>query len=147
MLVLVLLLVATNVATLALLWRAHRRHVDPADTAVESALAPARPSGVTGRTRRVISIEIMNPIELAGARGRMAGIAGSLAPELTRRFVYDRTLKTLRTQLREQHVVADVRLHTLRPEPQRPARVEPAAAPAYGDTVEVIDGPLDDQPA
>ncbi|WP_375477677.1 hypothetical protein [uncultured Jatrophihabitans sp.] len=73
--------------------------------------------------RRVITVEIRNPIELAAGRGRLAGIAGSLAPGLVRRLVYDQTIKHLRDQLAAERVVADVRLHVIAPSPPplRPA--------------------------
>lgn len=157
MLVLTILLAVTNAATLGALWWLWKRHstapTHPDDHDVNAALAAQPPAGAAGRTRRVISVEILNPIELAGTRGRMAGIAGSLAPELTRRIVYDRTIRTLRHQLVEQQVVAHVQLHTLRPqrEERRAAaavRVEPQ--PEFVDEVEEVDVDLDvpdDQPA
>ncbi len=83
------------------------------------------PRQSSSATRRVISVEILNPVELAGTRGRLAGIAGSIAPGLVRRIVYDQTIKTMRRQLAEQGVVADLRLHTVRP----PERVGPERAP------------------
>jgi hypothetical protein len=63
----------------------------------------------------VITIEILNPIELAGTRGWWAGIAGSLAPGLTNRVVYDQAIRLVRTQLADHDVVADVRLHVFDP--------------------------------
>lgn len=125
MVVLVVLLVLTNLVTLGALGYFVLRPADPARQRPDRAAAAAldrspRPPTAAGGTRRLISIEILNPIELAGTRGRILGIAGSLAPGLTRRIVYDRTLKILRTQLVDQHVVADVRIHTLRPVPPVP---------------------------
>jgi hypothetical protein len=152
-LVLVILLVVTNLATLGALAYVHTRpdevpHPDP-DVAAVLDRSTAPPS-VTGGTRRLISVEVLNPIELAGTRGRLAGIAGSLVPGITRRIVNDQTLKILKQQLAEQHVVADVRLHTLRPIPPTPAPVTsaPVASPAtaapapvtqYVDQVEHVD--------
>lgn len=107
---LVILLVLTNVATLVLVVLLARHRLaehPPADDATD----------VAGRTRRVITIEILNPIELAGVRGRMFGIAGSIVPHLTRRIVYDQTVRQLRDQLAAHHVVADVRIQVLSPEP------------------------------
>jgi hypothetical protein len=76
---------------------------------------------VLERTRRLITVEILNALELAAGRGgRLAGLAGSLAPGLTRRVVYDQTVKALRRELGRMVVHADVRLHTLRAVP-RPA--------------------------
>jgi hypothetical protein len=136
MIVLVILLVVMNVGTLGILLRGHWRSSPAPDPPTEPGLraaldatapAVAAPAG----TRRLISIEILNPVELAGTRGRVLGVAGSLAPGLTRRIVYDQVAKILRSQLGERQVVADVRVHTLRTaarmEPVQPVRpVQPA---------------------
>ena len=109
----IVVLVATNVATGLALLR-HRRAGSTVDDAVEVFEAP-RPSAVTSRDRRLITVEILNPIELATNHGgRLGGLAGTLVPGFTRRMVYDRTLATLRTELDRMAVHADVRLHTLR---------------------------------
>lgn len=132
MLVLVIVLVVTNLATLGVLAYLYARPADgpPPSAAAAAALDRSpQPPGVVSGTRRMISIEILNPIELAGTKGRIAGIAGSLVPGLTRRIVYDQTLKILKQQLVDQQVVADVRLHTLRPV-ERPERATPPAEPA-----------------
>lgn len=111
---LVVVLALTNVATAALAWRLwHRQRepeaVDPAlHEVVTAEVAPLR------GPRRLISVEILNPIELASARGRMLAVAGSLAPSLVRHLVYERTIKELRQQLLAQQVAADVRLHVFR---------------------------------
>ena len=121
---LLVLLVITNLATaaaLVMLWRFHGG-TQAEDGDVLAALATQR-SGTSG-TRRVLTIEILNPVELAGTRGRVVGIAGSLVPALTKRIVYDQTLKQLRKQLVDQGVVADVRLVKLTP------AGAPAAVPA-----------------
>ena len=88
---------------------------EPDETAAAALDRSPRPPGAYGETRRLISIEILNPIELAGTRHRLLGLAGSLAPSLTRRVVYDQVLRIIKRELDSQHVVADVRLHTLRP--------------------------------
>jgi len=117
---LLVLLVITNLATaaaLVMLWRFHGG-TQAEDGDVLAALATQR-SGTSG-SRRVLTIEILNPVELAATRGRVVGIAGSLVPALTKRIVYDQTLKQMRKQLVDQGVVADVRL----------VKVTPAGAPA-----------------
>ena len=102
-----------------------------------------RPPGVSERGRRLITIEILNPIELASARGgRIAGLAGSLVPGVTRRIVYDQTFKTLRRELDRMAVHADVRLHTLRSVPRprtRPAERTPAVDAVVVDEVAPLD--------
>jgi hypothetical protein len=138
-LVLVIILVVTNLVTLGVLaWFLLRPAEQPApDEKLARALtaaAGASSSGVT--SRRLITVEVLNPIELAGTRGRLVGIAGSLAPGITRRLVYDQVLKTLRRKLTEERVVADVRLHVFRPD-QPAERSVPAVETTVADPVEV----------
>jgi hypothetical protein len=116
-LVLLIVLLATNLGTLGVLgWFLLRpvRHPRP-EAIVARELGLRRPATSTSSVRRVITIEILNPIELAGTRGWWAGIAGSLAPGLTNRVVYDQAIKLVRTQLADHDVVADVRLHVFDP--------------------------------
>jgi len=116
-LALVIVLVVTNLVTALVLVLRLRRMPAGGDEA-EVFEAP-RPPGVRERDRRLITIEVLNPLELATARGgRIAGLAGSIAPGLTRRVVYDQVFKTLRRELDKMAVHADVRLHTLRPVPR-----------------------------
>jgi hypothetical protein len=153
-LVLVVVLIVTNLLALAalalvlsrpparLVTRWKRSRTIRSDPAAAAALdrTPA-PPGPRGSTRRLISVEILNPVELAGTRSRWAGIAGALLPGLTRRIVYDQTLRILKQQLAEQQVLADVRIHTLRPTPAAtPARSgtgEPTAT--FTDEIEQVD--------
>jgi hypothetical protein len=142
--VLVIVLVATNLATLgAFAWYLLRpvEHPRP-DAAVAHTLSRhRRPAVSTSSTRRVITIEILNVIELAGSRGRLAGIAGTLAPRITHRVVYDQAMKLVRRQLEDERVVADVRLHVMRAEEILAAEVAPEG-PAEAVPVELL--PTDD---
>jgi hypothetical protein len=128
--VLVIVLLVTNLVTLGVLaWFLLRTPEHPRpDRSIATAIDGSPPLGTsTTATRRVITIEILNPIELAGTRGRIVGIAGSLAPGITRRIVYDQAIKTMKRHLADEKVVADVRVHTVRPTPV--ARPTPAAPP------------------
>ena len=86
--------------------------IDPADPAVQAALA-VMATQTGSRPRRFISVEILNPIELAASRGRMLGLAGTLAPGLTRRLVHDQIVKQMRELFTEHGVVADVHVHSI----------------------------------
>ena len=117
MLILLAVLVVTNLVTLGVLaWIFLRpvKHPRP-DAVVARGVEIRRPATSTSSVRRVITIEILNPIELAGSRGWWAGIAGSLAPGLINRVVYDQAIRLVRTQLADHDVVADVRLHVFDP--------------------------------
>jgi hypothetical protein len=137
--VLLVVLIVTNLVTLGLVLLPRlQQHPVAADADSETFTAP-RPAGVSGRSRRLITIEILNPIELVSSRGRIAGLAGSLAPGFARRMVYDQTLKILRRELEEQQVLADVRLHTVQPRQLREPR-EPAARRAANAATETAAG-------
>ena len=155
MLVLVILLVVTNVLAVTALGYVYLRPVDErgVDETAAAALDRTPPPAVVGGTRRLISVEILNPIELASARGRLLGLAGSVAPGLTRRMVYDQTAKELKRQLIAQQVIADVHVHSLAPVDATAARSAQGqrtldAQPA--NFIDEIDPPVDlpgkDQP-
>lgn len=122
MLVLLIVLIVTNLVTLGVLgWLllGPAEHARP-DAIVARGVEVSRPPASTTSVRRVITIEILNPIELAGSRGWWASVAGSLAPGLTNRVVYDQAIKLVRTQLATHDVVADVRLHVFDPAARSP---------------------------
>jgi hypothetical protein len=141
--VLVVLLIVTNLFTAgALAYFALRPAAHPTpDAPLARTLDRLPPTASSSASRRVISIEILNPIEVAATRGRLAGIAGSIAPGLIRRIVYDQTIKTMRRHLADEQVVADLRLHTLRA-PERPNSRPPSTDREF-DVEAVGDGPSD----
>jgi hypothetical protein len=139
MLALVVVLLVTNAVTIGALVYALRVRLgreSPPEPALANALPPAKgAAGAPPRSRRVISIEIHNPLELAGQRNRMFGIAGSFVPDLTRRVVYDQTARLLRDGLAEHRVVADVRVHVFAAAPVQggPQPIAPDVRPAVVD--------------
>jgi hypothetical protein len=143
-LVLVIVLIVTNLATLgALAWFELRPVVQPRpdDALARSLNAALRPPVSTSGSRRLITIEILNPIELAGSRGRLAGIAGSLAPGITRRIVHEQAMKLVKRQLAAEKVVADVRLHAVPPQQRPPVPPSsPRNRPAQGAATDELRG-------
>lgn len=71
--------------------------------------APAATAAAAGKPMR-ITIEILNPVELARKESWFAGAFGSLTPTLLRRIVYARTLTIMEQQLLQFDVKADVQL-------------------------------------
>ncbi|MGH8461142.1 MAG: hypothetical protein ACRESS_06010 [Stenotrophobium sp.] len=59
----------------------------------------------------LLTVEILNPMELARKESWFAGVAGSLAPGMVRRIVYKRTRSMMLEQLALFHVKAEVRQH------------------------------------
>ncbi|MDE0854384.1 MAG: hypothetical protein OSA97_08170 [Nevskia sp.] len=112
-------LIAANVTALAWLIRRQRllrhelaaaqRQLEQWGAAGLGALAP-NVFAALGRPS-LISVEILNPMELAMRESPLAKAFGSLTPELVRREVYKEIYQRLCTQLQEQGVVAEVRLH------------------------------------
>jgi hypothetical protein len=71
--------------------------------------APPAKSDSSGKPMR-LTIEILNPIELARKESWFAGAFGTLTPALLRRIVYARTLTIMQDQLLLFDVKADVQL-------------------------------------
>jgi hypothetical protein len=63
---------------------------------------------------RIITVEILNPLELAASQVKAAGPAGKVAPELIRRQVYSQAVTILKDQLIQQGVEAEVKIHESR---------------------------------
>ena len=65
--------------------------------------------GVGGR--QVITIELLNPFELAGRSSWFARPLSAVTPDLLRNVVYQRAVTMFRERSSEYGVEADVRLH------------------------------------
>lgn len=120
--ILLALLLGLNLAVLigiVLTQRAQRRRQAAAILAI-GQLEPYRPlpedleATFTAGKRRVITIEILNPLELAATQSRFGGVAGALAPRALRRIVYEQAYSNIKEQMVEEGVVAEVGLHAAR---------------------------------
>jgi hypothetical protein len=60
-----------------------------------------------------ISLEILNPVELASKESSFAGPLGNIAPGLLRKIVYQRAAAIIREDLVKHGVQAEVRIHGL----------------------------------
>lgn len=69
---------------------------------LDAALMDNRPN--------LITIEILNPMELAHKESKWAQTFGSMAPTLIRQIVYQRAAERVRTQLIAQGVEAEVKV-------------------------------------
>ena len=68
---------------------------------------------IGSRTSPIITIEILNAIELASQTSGVGGLIGKCAPETIRRMVVKRTADTLRDQMTEHGVQVEVVVHGL----------------------------------
>lgn len=63
--------------------------------------------------KAMLSIEILNPVQLAVQESRYAEALGAVSPGLLRRIVHQRTAEILRSELIKHGVQAEVRMHGL----------------------------------
>jgi hypothetical protein len=120
MLTVVMILLIANLGGLVWLIRRQIRHGQElaALAATAQKLAPLR-AGVPDDLARtlessrstLISIEILNPMELASKQSRFARAFGSMTPALIRREVYRQARDMIDVQLREHGVEPRVTLH------------------------------------
>ncbi len=68
-------------------------------------------SSVVAGKKRLITVELLNPIDMAAAQNKYSGMAGAVAPELIRSIVYKKAAEALRDGLVEQGVEAEVIVH------------------------------------
>jgi hypothetical protein len=99
--------------------RAVRRRARRLETRV-TALTPAVPlppdleaSFGTGK-RRLLVIEILNPIELARSRSRASTLLAAMAPDRLRKLVIEQTAKEMRDQMKAEGVEVEIRVHAAR---------------------------------
>lgn len=112
-------LIALNLALTAWFIRRHlrlRHELDAAQKQVAQWSADGVGAAVGATVAALnrpalISVEVLNPLELASRESRLAKAFGALTPDLVQREVYKHVYERMNQQLQEQGVVADVRLH------------------------------------
>lgn len=73
--------------------------------------APPAPPVPVKRNRPLITIEILNPLELAASQVRAASLVGSWKPDSITKMVYNEAAKQIAAQLVEEGVIAEVLIH------------------------------------
>ncbi|MFT4264225.1 MAG: hypothetical protein QM572_12635 [Nocardioides sp.] len=76
----------------------------------QAGAPPAVPVTLDIGPRRVITIEILNPLELAASQSRAARLLGGLTPTVITRIVYDQASKQIMETLEDEGVAAEVRV-------------------------------------
>lgn len=115
--VLGMILAATTVTCAWLAWRCWRLsgHLRALEAQLERLAAsgllegPSLPA-LPAERPTLITIEILNPMELAMRESRLAGPVGALAPGLIQAEVMRQALQKVRQQLEAEGVEAEVRL-------------------------------------
>ena len=119
--IIVLAMLAAVTAGLLLLLQRQRRQQallatltrDQQSLAAAWSALPVDAAQLLDRSDALITIEILNPVELASQESPLAGPLGRLAPGLIRKRVYQRAAEMLRRQLGEHGVQAEVRIRGL----------------------------------
>lgn len=116
-----LVLALMLIVALVFLWRRQSRLQALLDTLLQdqrqltvacNALPPdAR--ALLPENKALLSIEILNPLQLAVQESRYAEALSAVSPGLLRRIVHQRTAEILRDELVKYGVQAEVRLHGL----------------------------------
>lgn len=104
-----------------LLWQLNGLKVRAAALAEQvEALEPAPPlppdleAALGAGTRRVLVVEILNPLDVALARNKAAGVVAAMAPERVRRVVLEQAARELVTEMAAEGVEVEVRVHAAR---------------------------------
>lgn len=109
------------VACALLLWQLNGLKVRAAALAEQvQALEPAPPlppdleAALGAGTRRVLVVEILNPLDVALSRNKAAGVIAAMAPERVRRVVLEQGARELVTEMAAEGVEVEVRVHAAR---------------------------------
>ena len=92
---------ALRAETIGLLWRLEQADVS-APRAAHADLPPED---------RLLSIRILNPLELASAQTKVATMLHRVRPALLSKMVYEQAAESLRERLTDEGVVAEVKVH------------------------------------
>ncbi len=105
------LILSLGLLAWALKLRAQLAVLEGQSNALSARLGSAPPvKSVATDKPMLLTIEILNPVELARKESWFAGAFGTLTPTLLRRIVYTRTLTIMQDQLLQFDVKADVQL-------------------------------------
>lgn len=77
-------------------------------------LAPELEAALAGGPRRLLVVEILNPLDLALSRNRAAGVLAAMAPDRLRKIVVEQAAREMAEQMVDEGVEAEVRVHVVR---------------------------------
>jgi hypothetical protein len=85
-----------------------------AELAPSAPLAPDLEAVLGTGKRRLLVIEILNPIELARSRSRASSVLAAMAPDKLRKLVVEQTAREMSEQMLAEGVETDIRVHAAR---------------------------------
>lgn len=78
------------------------------------AMAPDLEASFGTGDRRLLVVEILNPIDLALSRNRAAAVLAAMAPERLRKIVTEQAAREMVVEMEAQGVEVEVRVHAAR---------------------------------
>jgi hypothetical protein len=77
-------------------------------------MAPDLESLLGSGTRRLLVVEILNPLDVALSRNRAAGVLAAMAPERLRKIVIEQASREMVAEMADQGLEVEVRVHAAR---------------------------------
>lgn len=77
-------------------------------------MAPDLESVLGSGTRRLLVVEILNPLDVALSRNRAAGVLAAMAPERLRKIVIEQASREMVAEMADQGLEVEVRVHAAR---------------------------------
>lgn len=77
-------------------------------------MAPDLEAVLGSGTRRLLVVEILNPLDVALSRNRAAGVLAAMAPERLRRIVIEQASREMVAEMADQGLEVEVRVHAAR---------------------------------
>ena len=77
-------------------------------------MAPDLEAVLGSGTRRLLVVEILNPLDVALSRNRAAGVLAAMAPERLRKIVIEQASREMVAEMADQGLEVEVRVHAAR---------------------------------
>lgn len=77
-------------------------------------MAPDLEALLGSGTRRLLVVEILNPLDVALSRNRAAGVLAAMAPERLRKIVVEQASREMVAEMADQGLEVEVRVHAAR---------------------------------
>lgn len=77
-------------------------------------LAPDLEAALGRGNRRLLVVEVLNPLDVALSRNKAAGVLAAVAPERLRKIVLEQASREMVSEMADQGLEVEVRVHSAR---------------------------------
>jgi hypothetical protein len=77
-------------------------------------MAPDLEATLGAGNRRLLVVEVLNPLDVALSRNKAAGVLAAMAPERLRKIVLEQASREMVAEMAEQGLEVEVRVHAAR---------------------------------